>query len=171
MISLQQLTPADAEMLAEVGSVSLLQSHGHSAPDEVMQAYVNKDFSIESCRSELANAAHVYWAAYYNDAPAGYFKIQYAVPHAAVPLQAATKLQRLYLLNDFLGKQLGHQLLQKAMALSKQAGDEGMWLNVWKENERAFRFYQKQGFEIVGESLFVLTETHANPNWVMWQKY
>ncbi len=38
-------------------------------------------------------------------------------------------------------------------------------------DERAIRFYQKQGFEIIGESEFVLTATHANPNWVMLLKY
>lgn len=171
MVSLQQLTPADAQLLADVGAASLLQSHGHSAPAEVMQAYVDSSFSVEACHVELADSAHIFYAAWYNGAPAGYFKIRYNVLHNAVPLQPVTKLQRLYLLNEFLGLQLGHALLQKAIDLSKEAGDKGMWLNVWKKNERAIRFYQKAGFETVGESLFVLTETHANPNWVMLLRY
>jgi ribosomal protein S18 acetylase RimI-like enzyme len=75
------------------------------------------------------------------------------------------------LLDQFFGLKLGHRLLQQAIDLSKEAGDKGMWLNVWKENKRAIRFYEKQGFETIGESNFVLTETHANPNWVMLLRY
>jgi ribosomal protein S18 acetylase RimI-like enzyme len=171
MIFLRPLTPDDADMLAAVGGVSLIQSHGHSAPPEIMQAYVEKSFSVDACRAELEESAPVFYACFYNSVPAGYFKIQYNVPHEAVPLQLVTKLQRLYVLNEFLGLQLGHTLLQKSIELSKAAGDKGMWLNVWKKNERAIRFYQKAGFETVGESLFVLTETHANPNWVMLLRY
>jgi diamine N-acetyltransferase len=171
MISLVQLTPADAPMLAQMGGVSLLQSHGHSAPAEVMQAYVDKSFSVEACRAELEDAGNIFYAAFYNGEPAGYFKTIYNVPHAAIDIQPVTKLERLYLLNQFLDLKLGHQLLQKSIELSKAAGDMGMWLNVWKKNERAIRFYQKAGFETVGESQFVLTETHANPNWVMLLPY
>ena len=171
MISMVQLTPDDAELLADIGGVSLLQSHGHSAPAHIMQAYVDKSFSVDACRAELEDSAHIFYGAFYNDVPAGYFKIQYNVPHESVPLQPVTKLQRLYVLNEFLGLQLGHALMQKTIDLSKEAGEKGMWLNVWKENSRAIRFYQKKGFETVGESLFVLTETHANPNWVMLLKY
>ena len=58
-------------------------------------------------------------------------------------------------------------MLAEAIELSTAHGDRGMWLNVWKKNERAIRFYEKQGFETVGESEFVLTKTHSNPNWVM----
>lgn len=166
-----RLTGADAELLATMGKESLLQSHGHSAPAEVMQAYVEKSFSVEECGAELADAAHIFYAAYYNNVPAGYFKISYNVPHEAVTLGQVTKLQRLYLLDNFLGLNLGQSLLQKSIELSKEAGDKGMWLNVWKENKRAIRFYEKAGFETVGESLFVLTETHANPNWVMLLTY
>lgn len=171
MISLVQLTPADADLLADMGGVSLLQSHGHSAPAEVMQAYVDKSFSAEACAAELSNEAHVFYAAFYKHQPAGYFKTIYNIPHKAVNLQPVTKLERLYVLNQFFELKLGQPLLQKAVELSKEAGDKGMWLNVWKENKRAIRFYEKQGFQTVGESLFVLTETHANPNWVMLLEY
>jgi len=171
MVSFLRLTPADAEMLATMGGASLIQSHGHSAAAAVMQAYVSKSFSVEACRTELADEANIFHAVFYNNEPAGYFKIVFGVPHPAVDAQPVTKLERLYLLDQFFGLKLGQGLMQKAIELSKAAGDKGMWLNVWKENGRAIRFYQKQGFEAVGESLFVLTETHANPNWVMWLRY
>jgi len=171
MISLVQLTAADAPMLSAIGGESLLQSHGHSAPAEVMQAYVDNNFNEEALRAELSDDANIFYAIYYNGAPAGYFKTTHHVPHHLIEPQAVTKLSRLYVLSQYFNHKLGQPLLQKAVEISKAAGDKGMWLNVWKENGRAIRFYQKQGFTIVGESLFVLTETHANPNWVMLMTY
>lgn len=167
MVSLQKLTSADAGLLSKLGGTSLIESHGHSATPEIMQEYVAKSFSTEACRNELNDAQNIFYAVFYNNEPAGYYKIILNKPHPAVPLQPVTYMERLYLLQTFYDLKLGQQLTQHAIDLSKAAGEKGMWLNVWKENERAIRFYQKQGFEIVGESEFVLTETHANPNWVM----
>lgn len=171
MVFLQKLTPADAALLARIGGISLIESHGHSAPAEVMQEYRNKAFGEEACRAELADDHNVFHAAFYNGEPAGYSKIVFDCPHPAVPWQPVTKLERLYLLADFYDLKLGHCLFENAVDLSTAAGDKGMWLNVWKENERAIRFYEKQGFEIVGESEFVLTAEHSNPNWVMALRY
>lgn len=171
MISLSRLTQDDAALLTTIGGISLLESHGHSAPAEVMQSYADKNFSEEACRAELQDENNIFYAIYYQNKPAGYFKIMLNTPHPAVALTPLTKLERLYLLKEFYDLKLGHHLLEKAIELSKAAGERGMWLDVWKKNERAIRFYEKQGFQPVGESHFVLTETHANPIWVMLLRY
>ncbi|MER3465422.1 MAG: GNAT family N-acetyltransferase [Chitinophagaceae bacterium] len=171
MISSVRLGPDDAPLLAKIGGISLIESHGHSAPVETMQAYVHRSFSEEACRTELSDEANIFSAVYYNNEPAGYSKIILSIPNSAVEIQPVTKLERLYLLKEFYGLNLGHYLLEEAILLSKERGEKGMWLNVWKKNERAIRFYQKAGFITVGESQFVLTETHSNPNWVMLLEY
>lgn len=168
---MERLTPADAALLAQMGGQSLIESHGHSAPAEIMQAYRQKSFSEEACRAELVEEQNIFFAVFFNNSPAGYSKIILHTPHLAVDLQPVTKLERLYLLQEFYGLKLGHRLLQQAIAFSKENADTGMWLEVWKGNERAIRFYQKQGFQTVGELEFVLTETHVNPAWVMWLRY
>lgn len=171
MISYARLTPDDASLLSDMGGVSLIESHGHSATPETMQSYVNRSFSIDACRAELEENNNIFTAVYYHQQPAGYSKIICNVSHPAVHLQPVTKMERLYLLKEFYGLQLGQGLFREAVKFSKSAGDHGMWLNVWKENDRALRFYKRQGFVIVGESEFVLTATHANPNWVMLLTY
>jgi ribosomal protein S18 acetylase RimI-like enzyme len=166
-----RLKPSDAPILAAIGGTTLIESHGLSAPIDVMQQYVNNNFNTEACLSELRNENNIYYAIYSNGQPAGYFKIVFDCSHPAVPMQPVTKLERLYLLKEFYELKLGSKLLQHALNLSKAEGERGMWLNVWKKNSRAIRFYQKGGFETVGESEFVLTSQHSNPNWVMLLKY
>src|SRR5207237_3116895 len=77
MVSICTLTSSDATLLAEIGKVSLLESHGHSAAPEVMQEYVNENFTVEACRQELSDEASVFQGLFYNDEPAGYSKIQF----------------------------------------------------------------------------------------------
>lgn len=171
MISYERLTPADAPWLAKVGGITILESHGHSAPAEVMQAYLDRSFSEEACRTELSDEKNIFTAVHYNEQRAGYSKIIFNTPHPMVSLQPVTKLERLYLLKEFHDLKLGHGLLQQAIQLSQEHSDKGMWLDVWKGNERAIRFYEKQGFETVGENEFVLTASRVNPIWVMLLTY
>lgn len=171
MISIVAATVSDTSVLAKVGRRSLLESHGHSAPTEIMHAYVDEKFTEEALQQELADSANIFHIIYHNSEPAGYSKIIYNQQLEQFPQQRFTKLERLYLLSEFYDLKLGHQLLQYNIDLSKQNGEQGLWLYVWKENERAMRFYNKWGFEIVGDGWFRLTETHANPNWQMLLRY
>jgi len=92
-------------------------------------------------------------------------------PHPNIALQNVTKLERLYLLKEFYGLKLGLQLFNFNVALSKQNNQAGMWLFVWKGNNRAVDFYKKANFEIVGGYDFKLTETHSNPNHQMFLRF
>lgn len=136
-----------------------------------MQAYVDKAFSLENCRKELEEGANIFHAIFLNGEPVGYTKIILSTPHAAVAEPEVTMMERLYLSDGVFQKGLGEALLQNAVALSRGAGQQGMWLTVWQKNERAIRFYKKHGFKSVAEGKFVLTETHANPTWVMLLEY
>lgn len=168
---MKRLTPEDAALLASIGGESLLESHGHSAPLPIMQAYRDRSFNEATCRAELEMEQNIFTAIFYNGIAAGYSKIVVDVPHPAVSLQPVTKLERLYLLKKFYGLKLGEQLLQQILKFSKASDNKGTWLEVWKGNERAIRFYEKQGFRMVGEMSFQLTETYANPAWVMLLPY
>lgn len=171
MIAIRALTVKDAPLLAKIGGISLLESHGHSAPGEIMQAYVDRSFSEASCRQELEDPENVFFLISHNGVAAGYYKIIAKSPYEGSAEEEVTKLERLYLLKSFYGLSLGEKLMTHAIDQSKLSGDKGMWLNVWKGNERALRFYRKHGFEVIGESKFVLTSTHSNPNWVMALNY
>ena len=75
------------------------------------------------------------------------------------------------MLKEFYGLQLGLELFEFNLNLSKQQDQEGMWLFVWKENQRALSFYKKNKFRIIGSHDFKLSETHANPNHLMFLEY
>ncbi len=171
MISIVKAQDTDAPLLAQVGRQSFIESHGRSATAAVIDEYVAEKFNLEVMQEELSNPASIYHIVYFNEQPAGYSKIIFDAPHSNISLPHVTKLERLYLLEAFYDRKLGAPLLQFNIDLSKQQQQEGMWLFVWTENERALRFYKKMGFEAIGNFDFKLTDAHANPNYQMLLTY
>lgn len=171
MTTIVPATPGHSGLLADIGSRSLLESHGHSAPAAVMQAYLAEKFTGQALAEELSDPQNVFHVVYADGEPAGYSKIIYRQPLAQLPQKRITKLERLYLLQRFYDRKLGQELLAFNIRLSQAQGEEGMWLYVWKENERALRFYTKAGFQLVGDGFFRLTDEHANPNWQLFLPY
>lgn len=164
-------TAEDLPLLSRIGGQTIIESHGRSAPAAVMQAYVGEKFSEAALREELRDERNIFHLIRYKGEVAGYSKIIHDVPIDPVPQKHLTKLERLYLLESFHGLGLGRQLMEFNIGLSKSAGQQGMWLYVWKGNTSAISFYERTGFTIVGDGYFRLTEDHANPNWQMYLAY
>jgi diamine N-acetyltransferase len=164
MTTIIKASTNNAALLADIGRISFIESHGHSAPAAVIDAYVASKYTPAVMQQELSDPKNIYYILYHDQQPAGYSKIIFHSPQPGIPQQNITKLERIYLLKEFYQLKLGHELLQFNIDLSKKNNQSGMWLYVWKENHRAVNFYIKAGFQISGSYDFKLSETHANPN-------
>ncbi len=171
MVSIVKAAPEDFQLLADIGKVSFIESHGSSASEEVIKAYVAEKYTNEIFKAELVNPSNIYHIIYSNGQAAGYSKIIFNAAHPSVPFENVAKLERLYLQKGFYGLKLGHQLLQHNIGLSQNSGQAGMWLFVWKGNHRAVSFYARAGFSSIGSYDFKLSETHYNPNHQMLLRY
>ncbi len=154
----------DSEMLAGIGRQTFIESHGHSASASDIASYVNEKYTPDIFRQELENANNIYHTIYHKEQPAGYSKMIFDSVHPNIALARVTKLERLYLLKEFYNLKLGKELMEHNIQISKLNGQQGMWLFVWTQNERALQFYQKSGFQIIGSHDFKISEHHSNPN-------
>jgi diamine N-acetyltransferase len=154
----------DFELLADIGKISYIESHGSSAAMADINSYVNEKYNHDQFKAELGDLNNIYHIIYYDNQPAGYAKIIFNIPHANMQIKNVTLLERFYLLKAFYNLKLGYELLKFNIELSKKNKQEGMWLFVWKENQRAVAFYKKNGFVIIGSYDFKITESHSNPN-------
>jgi ribosomal protein S18 acetylase RimI-like enzyme len=171
MTSIIKATISHIPLLVDIGKVSFIESHGSSASPKVIDEYVNKTYTYEVFERELNNDENIYHIIYHHDKPAGYSKIIFNKPYTEFGDRLITKLERLYLVKEFYGLQLGQKLLNFNIQLSQMNQQQGMSLFVWTENQRAVNFYLNMGFQIVGSHDFKLTEAHANPNHQMYLKY
>ena len=70
------------------------------------------------------------------------------------------KLQRLYILNDFISLKIGSKLqdiiLQEAINLNYKT----IWLTAYYKNTKGIHFYKKYGFKEIGSIDFYVGETN-----------
>lgn len=170
-IHIKRAGRADSALLANMGKVTFIASHGISAAAIDIEEYVAARYSLETVQDDLADDRNIYHILYYNGEPAGYSKIVLNTPPLPEWKENATKLERLYLLQPYYHLGLGQTLLQFNIDLSRQQQQQSMWLYVWTGNERAVHFYLRQGFKQVGSHDFKLTERHSNPNYLMVLEY
>jgi ribosomal protein S18 acetylase RimI-like enzyme len=171
MASIIKATKKDYRLLAEIGKTTQIESHGSSAPAEETNSYLEKNFNYNAVKEELSDPKNIYHFIYYNGKPAGYSKITLNSPHSNIPIKNVTKLDRLYLLKEFYDLKLGRALFNFNVELSSQNDQAGMWLFVWKENQRAVNFYKKMNFKIIGSHDFKLSDNHSTPNHQMFLAY
>lgn len=158
----------DAEIISTLGKQSFFDAHKLSAPKEELEAYLNEKLSEEKIVIELQDEKNIFHLLSFENELAGYSKIIYNTPPPQLPdITDACKLERIYFLQKFHGKNLGLKLFNFNKDLCLQNKQSGMWLTVWVENDRAINFYEKLGFKTIGEIIFSVGKTQS-PNLVMW---
>lgn len=167
MISIKKATINDAQLLSEISTKSFLTAHGHSAPKKDIDNYVAANFSAENFTSELKNTDNQYYIITHKNKIAGYSKVVFNQKNKNISKNNTTYMSRLYLLKEFYGLGLGKKLFDFNVQLCKNNKQTGIWLAVWVENKKAINFYKKIGFQKVGNFDFKISETHANPNHIL----
>ena len=167
MISIVKAEEKDASLLPALATQTFIESHGHSAGADDIEAYVKEKYTTAMLSGELENPENIYHILYYHKLPVGFSKIIFNTPYEDSPDSSITKLERIYLLKGYYGTNLGPALMDFLIHQMKKQKQTGAWLYVWKENTRAIRFYEKKGFKIIGSFDFPISATHSNPNHLM----
>lgn len=166
-INISTIHVSEVEMLSELSKQTFWESHGHSADKKDIQLYVERYFNIETLLHTLNEPSIYYRKIIIDNQLAGYTKLILNSSHLLTNIKPIAKFERLYLLKDFYGLGLGKHLLAENMKLAKTHNQKALWLFVWTENYKALKFYQKSGFNSIGNYDFKISENHFNPNYVM----
>ncbi|CAI8431216.1 MAG: Spermidine/spermine N(1)-acetyltransferase [Flavobacterium sp. SCGC AAA160-P02] len=161
----------DAYKLAKLSVDAFLPAHGHSSPKADIESYVEANFSLENITRELSNPDFLYYLIYHKEKLAGFSKVIFNCTNKRIKEKNITKMERLYLLEEFYGMNLGKKLMIFNTELANKKNQHGIWIEVWTENRRAIKFYKKMGFKIVGSSRFTISKTHSNPNYIMFLEF
>ncbi len=165
-VAIRRATPADAEVLAELGAHTFVETFGHLYSPEDLQAFLDDSHSPAAYARVLADPAYALWIAERgpregDDVAAG--AIGYAqagpcgLPHADVA-PGDGELKRLYLRAGEQNGGIGARLFEEALRWLERDGSRTLWISVWSENLGAQRFYERHGFTFVGEYEFPVGE-------------
>lgn len=158
MITIRQAAPDSVNLLADLAYTTFwdaFHDHPKNAPDD-LSAYMAEAFSLEQVSRELADDRNIFLVAEIGGEPAGYAKLIVGASEEGVTAERPIELNRLYSHQRFLGQGVGQALMDACFERAKQEDRDVMWLGVWEYNPRAKRFYEKNGFRVVGSHVFLL---------------
>ncbi len=161
----------DAAIITRLAQDTFWESHGHSASEEEIDHYVQHHLNEQAIKKELQDPENQYFLIFDSNVPVGFMKFRFDMEYKAISEKHICKLDRIYVLKSHLGKKLGLAMMKRAIELAKEHGQRGMWLYTWIENLRAVAFYEKQGFKIIDSADFKISDTHSNPNHIMYLEF
>lgn len=155
MIKIRKATEKDTETLAILGRITYAESHrGFINNDEDLFKYCSEAFSITAIKEDLNNPGFRFYIIYVDDLPVGYGKLILGTTHESVPSANNCRIDKIYILEDFIHLKLGQKLMTFLEEQAKSLRLDTIWLVVYIKNLRAIKFYEKNHFKPVGEFIF-----------------
>lgn len=159
MIEIRRATIEDAVQISLLGRITYTESHGKYIENKAyLLDFYNTHYSVAKIREELNEKENLFWIVFSDELPIGFAKLSLNVIHPKFADKNSCKLQRLYILNDFIKLKIG-SLLQDIIL--KEATDlkfTTIWLTAYYKNTKGIRFYKKYGFKEIGNIDFYVGE-------------
>lgn len=155
-----------AEELVKFWRVSFLQAYSEIHSNENIEAYFAQSYTTAEAQRILSDKHFICIKANREGKTVGIAIIN----HRRCPLKKelnASELKHLYLLSSEYGSGLAQEMVEKVFQISEDAGKSAVWLSVSKLNVRAQRFYQKLGFDLMGNGDDIKVGDELLPSLVM----
>jgi ribosomal protein S18 acetylase RimI-like enzyme len=157
-ISIISVSTQEVSQLQMIARSTFYETFAAMNTPENMRQYLEKDLSIEKLTAELNNPESQTFFAQRDDEIIGYLKLNVGAAQTEKVAPGGLEIQRIYVKKEYQGVSVGADLLNFAIDLSVGQGRNYVWLGVWEKNQRAIRFYEKNGFMPFGSHVFHLGE-------------
>ncbi len=145
-------TAADIGALKALAVETYVQSFGHSFEPEDLADHVRDKLSEAKIgryiRDDFVLVAET------EDRLAGFAQLGALEMPVENPSSGDRELRRFYVHPDFQNQGLGAMLMKAVLTHPCLAGAGDLYLDVWKLNTDGRRFYERYGFEVIGELKF-----------------
>jgi RimJ/RimL family protein N-acetyltransferase len=168
---IKHMDASDLDALVNISQRTFLETFGMNYNAKDLNDYMETRLSRQALGAELADAQNVFFSVWdeKTDALTGYIKI---IPQCCKFLddmdeghfepKNSTYLERFYLLKSFQGTGIAQNAMQATLDWIKQNTEsDAVHLTVFCENPRAYTFYQRFGFEHVGNTVYMVGD-HAD---------
>lgn len=157
-IEITQATINDIPRLQQIGRRTFLETFSGSNSEENMSKYLEEGFAVEKLTGEMCNKDSRFFFALLDGEVIGYLKLNAGQSQTELQDDRSLEIERIYVLASYHGRKVGALLYNKALEIAGELNAEYLWLGVWERNERAIRFYQKNGFVAFDKHIFRLGE-------------
>lgn len=153
---IRQANRHDAAPLARVAERTFRDTFGavNTAADMDLHCRTNYSEAIQD--AEISAPGISTWLSVDGDRLVGFAQLRRGAAPKCVQARSPGEIQRLYVVAEWHGKGVAHELMEVCIDDLKGRGADVAWLGVWERNPRAIAFYRKFGFVEVGEHVFPL---------------
>jgi diamine N-acetyltransferase len=158
MISYRTPTIDDAQMLADLGRQTFVDTFGSLYSARNLQMFLETTYSLAALQIDFNNPERLFRVAEDSESQmVGYCKLG-MVNGFPGPFDGrrVMELKQLYLKATYQGVGVADQLMQWALDEARSGGYDDIVLSVFSENPRAMRFYQRYGFEKYMDYFFMV---------------
>jgi ribosomal protein S18 acetylase RimI-like enzyme len=155
-IEIRKATGSDLETIQKISIQTFTETFAAVNTPENIANYIKDSLNTEQLSAELNNLSSQFYIAYSNDEVVGYLKINFGDAQTETINENALEVQRIYVLQNFHGKNIGQLLLDEVKKIAQTTDVDYIWLGVWEENHRALRFYTKNEFVVFDKHVFMM---------------
>jgi diamine N-acetyltransferase len=155
-LDIKRVTRNDIDQLQKIGRQTFSETFSSVNTEENMTKYLDEYFSVEKLTVEFKNKSSEFYFATIGKNVIGYLKLNFGQAQTELQDEKALEIERIYVIKEFHGKDVGQLLYDKALQIARQKIVEYIWLGVWEENRRAINFYTKNGFVEFDKHIFKL---------------
>lgn len=167
-LTFREATSDDAQALSTLIGGTWAKFFAYSVTEADLETYLTKTVSPDQIRREIEDTNKLFLVAQGSTDTEinGVAQLNLNTSEDGLKTPSPVELNRLYINPDQQGSGLAAQLLRYTEEESRKLGKGGLWLGVWEDNARGIRFYEKMGFEQVGEHSFWVGESKRR-DWIM----
>lgn len=153
-VTYRNATRDDLPQVDHIFRTSFCETFAHLYSPENLGAFLGK-FTLEAWQKEFDDPAYEFRLAEVDGKAVGYCKLG-PLTLPVEPEGPAIELRQLYIVKDHLGTGIAPLLMDWALEEAGEREVREVYLTVYIDNHRAKRFYERYGFEAVGQYDFMV---------------
>lgn len=162
---IRRAMPQDAPALHELAAATFPLASPPDTDPADNQAFIATHLSEGRFREYVGDPHRILFLALLDHEPAGYTMLVTGEPYATDVARVVThrptvELSKIYVRPEHHRSGLATELMATSLRAAALTGARSVWLGVNQRNDRANRFYEKQGFRIVGTKHFLVGAHH-----------
>jgi ribosomal protein S18 acetylase RimI-like enzyme len=165
-LHLAKCTNTDLDKLISISRETFIDAFEKQNNPDDFKAYMKNAFSREQISRELSHPQMSFYLVYSEDEPIGYFKLNENEAQGDIKDNNAIELERIYVKSPFQRNKIGEFMLNHIKGIAISKNKSYLWLGVWKKNNTAIRFYEKNGFIKFGEHPYYIG-SDKQMDWLM----
>jgi len=166
MLTIREAEVTEAPLIADMSRRTFYDTFAASNKTTDMDKFMDEQFSFQKLVEEVGAPGNLFLLAFTGREAQGYARLRFNNNPPSLGNNKAMEIARLYVEKTAIGTGVGHCLMEQCIERAKQAGCDQVWLGVWEHNQRAIRFYEKNGFVKFAEHPFVLGDD-VQTDWLM----